>query len=654
MWTSDFSCRWARRIFAVTALIALFGTPQRSAGEQLVASSSLADMSLEELANVEIVSVSKRSERLSEAPASVFVITADDIRRSGATTLPDALRLAPNLQVAQASASGYAITARGFNSSSANKLLVLIDGRSVYTPLFSGVFWDAQGVMLEDIDRIEVISGPAGTLWGTNAVNGVINIITRSAAETQGTLLAAGGGNREIDGAVRYGATAGPDGHYRIYAQHLDRDHTFTASGTARDDAWHKTQAGFRADWNRTDDRITVEGNAYTGREGQPLPGTISISGLALALGTISISGENLNASWAHALNGGGNLTLHAYVDRTERTVPPTFAEGLTTFDVQFQHSLPSGPVHSLIWGGEFRYALDRLTNSDFFAFLPANVNQRWSSVFAQDEVKLRSDLRLILGARVERNDYTGTEFLPNVRLAWNVANDHLLWAAASRTVRAPSRFDTDVFVPGKPPFILVGGPNVVSEIANVYELGYRGQPAANVSYSITAFHADYDHLRTQEIAFKPSPFIFFANEKQGRTDGIEMWSTYQPSRSWRLSAGMTSLHERFSLKPGSNDASALGAAGSDPALTWLLRSSMDLPRQSEADVTVRHVSALSNPAVPAYTAVDIRLAWRPRPDLELSVTGQNLFDGGHGEFTDVATRTEIGRSVFFKILSRF
>lgn len=635
------------------ALLALLGMAKTSPAAQLAAN-SLADLSLEELANVEIVSVSKRAERLSDAPASVFVITADDIRRSGATTLPEALRLAPNLQVAQASASGYAITSRGFNSSSANKLLVLIDGRSVYTPLFSGVFWDAQGVMLEDIDRIEVISGPAGTLWGTNAVNGVINIITRTAAQTQGALVAAGGGNREVDGAVRYGGRAGQDGHYRMYAQYLDRDHTFTATGVPKDDAWHKTQAGFRIDWQHADDQLTVEGDAYTGREGQPLPGTISISGLALALGTISISGENVAAHWAHALENGGNLTLQAYLDRSERTVPPTFAEDLSIADVQVQHSLPATPVHLLIWGAEFRYAIDRLTNSDFFAFLPAHVNQRWSSVFAQDEVTLRDDLRLILGARIERNDYTGTEFLPNARLAWKPAPNHLVWAAASRTVRAPSRFDRDVFVPGKPPFLLVGGPNVVSETANVYEIGYRGQPAATISYSISAFHADYDHLRTQEVVLSPSPFVFFANDMEGSTDGVEMWGSYQASPSWRLNAGMTSLHEHLTLKPGSDDAAATGSSGRDPALTWLLRSSLDLPWESELDLTMRHVSALSNPAVPAYTAVDIRVAWRPRPDLELSITGQNLFDRGHGEFTDVSTRTEIGRSVFFKILSRF
>jgi iron complex outermembrane receptor protein len=650
---ANFAWSSVRRNWATIAVVALLGAAQASAAAQPVAS-TLADLSLEELANVEIVSVSKHAERLSDAPASVFVITADDIRRSGATTLPDALRLAPNLQVTQASASGYAITSRGFNSSSADKLLVLVDGRLVYTPLFSGVFWDAQGVMLEDIERIEVISGPAGTLWGTNAVNGVINIITRSAAQTQGALIAAGGGNREADGALRYGGTAGADGHYRVYAQYLDRDHTSTASGMPRDDAWHKTQAGFRADWQHADDQLTVEGNTYTGREGQPLPGTISISGVALALGTISISGENLGAHWAHALEGGGNLTLQAYLDRTERTVPPTFAEDLSIADVQFQHSLPPTGVHSLIWGAEFRYAIDRLTNSDFFAFLPAHVNQRWSSVFAQDEVALRNDLRLILGARVERNDYTGTEFLPNARLAWKLAPDHLLWAAASRTVRAPSRFDRDVFVPGKPPFLLIGGPDVVSEIANVYEIGYRGQPAATLSYSITAFHVDYDHLRTQQVVLSPSVFVFFANDMEGYTDGVEMWSSYQASSSWRLSAGMTSLRERLTLKPGSNDAAAPGAAGRDPALTWLLRSSLDLPRESELDVTMRHVSALANPAVPAYTAVDIRVAWRPRPNLELSVTGQNLFDSGHGEFTDVSTRTEIGRSVFFKILSRF
>jgi iron complex outermembrane receptor protein len=616
----------------------------------------LANLDLEDLMNIEITSVSKRPERIAEAAAAVYVITQEDIRRSGVTSLPDALRLAPNLQVARASASGYAISARGFNSSSANKLLVLIDGRSVYTPLFSGVFWDVQDVVLEDVERIEVISGPGGTLWGVNAVNGIVNVITRSAKNTQGGLAAVGVGSRENDVALRYGDTVGADGRYRVYGKYFDRNHTFTADGTTKDDTWHKGQAGFRTDWDRPGDQFMVQGNAYRGREGQPLPGSI-VTGASFTLGTISLSGANLTTRWGRALEGGSNVVVQAYYDRTERSVPPTFSETLDIVDVQFQHSMRLADTHAVVWGGEYRYGFDRLDNSSFFAFLPASVNQRWASLFAQDETTLAKDLRLTLGARLERNDYTGNEFLPNARLAWKFASDHLLWTAASRTVRAPSRLDRDAFVPRNPPpppFLLAGGPDFRSEVAKVFEVGYRGQPATSISYSVTVFHADYDHLHTQDIA--PSgTFLVFGNGMEGTTNGVEMWGNYQASRTWRLSAGLTGLRESLQLKPGSSDtANSVAQAGQNPAHSWMLRSSFDLPHRTEADVTVRHVSALSNPTVPAYTTGDVRCGWKPRQDLELSVTGQNLFGGRHAEFTGPSTRSELGPSVFFKILSRF
>lgn len=415
-------------------------------------SRDLADLSLEELANIPITSVSKRAERLSDAAASVFVITAEDIRRSGVTSLPEALRLAPNLQVAQSSSSGYAISARGFNGSSTNKLLVLIDGRSVYTPLFSGVFWDAQDVMLEDVERIEVISGPGGTLWGTNAVNGVINVITRSAKNTQGGLVAAGVGSREKHGALRYGDMVGADGSYRIYGKYFDRYHTSTANGSAVNDAWHMSQIGFRTDSGRAQDQFTVHGNVYSGKKQQAAPGTISLSGFPPALDDVPISGVNLTARWARLLESGSNLSLQAYYDRTERAVPFRFDETLDIFDVQFQHSLQPAGMHALVWGAEYRYGMDRVTNSNAFAFLPANVNQKWSSLFAQDEIALHKDLRFTLGSRIERNDYTGNEFLPSARLAWKFAPDHLLWTGASRAARSPSRLDRDAFTPENPP----------------------------------------------------------------------------------------------------------------------------------------------------------------------------------------------------------
>jgi iron complex outermembrane receptor protein len=626
-----------------------------AASDSRASAGDLSRLSLEELMDVEVTSVSKRPERLGGAAASIFVISAEDIRRSGVTTLPEALRLAPNLHVAQAHASGYAISARGFNNSAANKLLVLIDGRSVYTPLFSGVFWDVQDVLLEDIERIEVISGPGGTLWGTNAVNGVINVITRSSKDTHGGLAAAHAGNREFGGAIRYGGTFGADGSYRVYGKHLDHDRTATASGAAKTDSWHKSQAGFRADWGAGRDQFTLQGDVYRGSFGQPLPGTISVTGTALELDTISASGGNVIGRWSRSLEGGSSLMVQAYFDRTERTVPPTFSQTLNTTDVQFQHSLRPIGIHTLTWGAQHRYGMDRVTNSAIIAFLPARENQTWLSFFAQDEIALRDDVRLTLGARLERNDYTGYEFLPTARVAWNVTPDHLVWAAATRTVRAPSRLDRDTFVPGTAPFLLTGGPNVRSEIAKVYEIGYRGQPARQFSYSVTAFHADYDHLRTQEIA--PSgTSLFFSNLMEGETSGVEMWGTYQATSAWRLRGGLTLLNEKLRLKPGSNNVTAPRAQeGRDPERTWMLASSLDLPYRTEFDVRVRHVSELpGGPRVPAYTALDLRLGWKVRPDLELSVTGQNLFGSGHAEFTDPVTRTEFQRSVFIKALGRF
>ncbi len=612
----------------------------------------LANLSFEELANIHITSVSKKDERLADAAASVFVITQDEIRRSGVTSLPEALRLAPNLHVAQVSANSYAISARGFNNSAANKLLVLIDGRSVYTPLFSGVFWDVQNVMLDDVERIEVISGPGGTLWGTNAVNGVINVITHSAKDTQGGLAAASAGNRGANATLRYGGPLGTDGSYRIFAQHAARNHTETLAGTAVDDGSHMTQAGFRLDWARLGDQVSVQGNVYDGAEGQPAPGSI-VTGARFALGPIPLSGMNLLTRWERTLDQGAGLSLQLYYDGTKRTVPPTFSETLDIVDVQLQHALLQAGIHSPVWGAEYRYSMDRVGNSRFIAFLPANVDQKWVSLFAQDEMTLRDDLRLTVGARLERSDYTGNEVLPSTRLAWKVASDHLLWSAASRTVRAPSRLDRDTFVPGSAPFLLTGGANVRSEIANVYEVGYRGRPSSRLSYSATVFHTDYDHLRTQELA-PDRKSVFFSSEMEGRSSGIEMWGVYQASPKWRLSGGLTAQRERLRLKASSNDPTAVLAADKDPAHKWLLRSSLDLAGQSELDVTVRHVAALSNPGVPAYTTVDLRYAWRPRPNLELSLSAQNLGSKGHGEFTDVLTRSELDTRVFFKASTRF
>ena len=645
-------CRATGRLCRVAAfLLAALAASNASAAEP--APRNLADLSLEELGNIEVTSVSKRAEPLSDAPASVFVITGEDILRSGVTSLPEALRLAPNLMVARGSGSGYSIGARGFNNSAGNKVLVLIDGRTVYSPLFSGVFWDAQDVMLEDVERIEVISGPGGTLWGTNAVNSVINIISRSANNTEGGLIAAGGGNSESGTAVRYGGAIGADGNYRVYGKYVDRDHTSLASGGAVNDGGRRGQVGFRADWDRTRDRLTVQGDAYDGDADQPAPGMFTINGIS-RLNPISISGVNLLTRWGHRLDGGSSVTVQAYYDRTERNVPGTLDDTLDILDLQFQHSLLPIAAHAMAWGANYRYGKDRIVNDDFVAFLPANADQAWASLFAQDEVTLHEDVHLTLGARMERNDYTGNEFLPSARLAWKVAADHLLWTAASRTVRAPSRIDRDFFYPANgPPFLIQGGSEFRSEVAEVYEVGYRGQPLTRLTCSVTAFYTEYDHLRTLEIA--PSgTFLEFANEMDGRTSGVEMWVTYQGTANWRLGGGFTTLHKELQLKPGSDGLNGgINAEGNDPDYSWHLRSTHNLSEQWQLDAIVRGVAALPSPAVPAYVAVDLRLGWKSRRDLELSLTGQNLFDSAHAEFGNPLTRSELGRTVFFKVAAR-
>lgn len=611
----------------------------------------MADLSIEELANIQITSVSKKPESLGSAAASVFVITADDIRRSGAHSVPEALRLAPNLHVAQSNTAGHAITARGLNgsnNSAPNKLLVLIDGRSVYSPFFSGVFWDAQDLMLDDVERIEVVSGPGGTLWGVNAVNGVINIITRTAASTAGSLATLEAGTRGAEVGFRQGgATA--HGGWRVYGKHLERSHTEMASGARVNDARHQSQVGFRADWNLDADRFTINGNAYQGAAQQPEPGLISVTGASLKLGTVDTSGVNLTGSWTHRLADGGSLSLQAYLDHTKRTVPPTFSELLNIADVQFQHSLRPMGQHRIVWGANYRHSWDNVTNSDTIAFLPPEVEQDWASLFAQDEIDLRDDLRLTVGARIERNDYTGNEFLPTMRLSWQAAPAHSFWAAASRTVRAPSRLDADAYIPGRPPYLLRGGLRVRSEVAKVFELGYRGQPLTGLSYSATLFHNDYDHLRTQEI--DPGfTYITFDSLMEGKANGIEMWGSYQATPAWRLSAGLTALHQSMQLKAGSNDLAGPGTAGKDPSHTMQLRSTYNLALGKELEVAVRKVAALENPAVPAYTAVDARFGWQVNPEFEVSVTAQNI-NGDHAEYGPVATRSEIPRSVAVRLV---
>ena len=623
---------------AWTVLALTAGTASAAA---LLASADLAELSLEQLGDIVVTSVSRREERLSDAAASIYVITNSDIRRSGATSIPEALRLAPNLDVARADTNQYAISARGFNNVLANKMLVLIDGRTVYTPLFSGVFWEAQDVMLEDVDRIEVISGPGATQWGANAVNGVINIITRSASATQGTLASISAGTRESGGAARYGGklgdSFGDNGYYRVYGKYFDRQHSNLFSGVGVRDASQRGQMGFRADWARERDEFTVQGDAYEGDIDQ-VPSERTISG------------ANLLGRWNRALGDGSSLHLQGYYDRTERFHPNTFRETLDTLDLEFQHALKTGGSHRLQWGGGYRRSNDRVDNFPANAFMPATRDMSWGNVFAQDEIALRSDLQLTLGAKAEHNPYTGMEFLPSARLGWHLSDTRLLWGSLSRAVRAPSRIDRELFIPGAPPFLLAGGPDFQSEVSRVMELGYRSQPSKVLSYSATLFHHDIDKLRS--LGTSPAGLVW-QNNLEGRTTGVEAWGVWQAASRWRLSGGFVVMQQRLRVKPGTVDLGGLASLGNDPSHWWSLRSAWDISDQLELDVMLRHVGSRSTPRVPSYNVADARMGWRLSRKLELALTLQNLFDPNHAEWGVAGNRAQSERGALLTLVWR-
>ena len=628
-----------------TALVAALLAAPVAAAVVPAQDEDIAELSLEELANIQVTSVSRRSEPLSDAAASIFVITGNDIRRAGATSLPEALRLAPNLQVARVDARNYAVTARGYSSPFENKLLVLIDGRTVYSPLFSGVFWDVQDVVLDDVARIEVISGPGATLWGANAVNGVINIITKSSAATQGALLAATIGRDARDGAVRYGGRLAGDGHYRAYAKHAENDDTHTATGATSQTGWHRDQAGFRTDWGHSAHGLTVQGDVYDAQLRQA--GTPNIR----------VAGANLLGRGARTFADGSSATVQLYWDHTERDQPRAFHERLDTFDLQVQHAVRIRGNH-IVWGGGYRLGRDRVENGPAFGFLPGTLDLHWANLFAQDEIALRDDLRLTAGLKIEDNNYTGVEVLPTLRLAWNPRPASLVWTSLSRAVRAPSRIDRDFYSPikprvvnGVPQYAVAGGPGFESETAKVFELGYRAQPSATLSYATTLFFSRYDRLRTLEP--NPSgPGSVFENQADGLTRGIEAWASWQAADAWRLSGGGVVQRVGTTLRPGSRDLTGTtGLFTSDPTHYWQVRSSYDIGAGQEFDVTLRHVGALPRPAVPAYTAVDARWGWRIRPGVDLSIIGHNLFDPRHAESGAPATRSEYERALAVRVV---
>jgi iron complex outermembrane recepter protein len=617
----------------------------------------LADLDIEQLAKTPVVvpamdtpvtSVSKQESTVGHSAAAIFVITPEMIRRSGATCIPETLRMVPGMEVARIDSNKWAITCRGFNGLYANKLLVLIDGRTVYTPVFSGVYWDTQDVVMEDIERIEVIRGPGGTLWGANAVNGVINVITKKAKDTQGAYVMAGGGTDEkFFDAIRYGGKIGDDGFYRIYGKHFDRG-TFFSPDSQPDDAWRQGRFGFRTDLNLDREHansLTVQGDYYTGASGFRDYLTIpDVPFTELVEGKEHVSGENVLARLRHVYNEDSDWALQVYFDQYQRDNYST-NQLVKTFDVDYQYRFPLTERQKITCGAGFRGIHDRLEPVIPFSlqFVPPERTYNLTSQFIQDEIALVADrLDLTMGVKMEQNDFTGFEVQPTARLIWMPDRRHSVWGAVSRAVRTPSRADDDLvstFPPDQPYVFprVYGSRSMQSEELIAYEIGYRAQSTERFSWDIAAFYNVYERLRTASYGDpvpedEPLPVheiipMVMNNDASARTYGVEMTGNWSITDTWRLYGQYTFFYLRMQNNP-------LGIGeGVDPRNQTYLRSSWDLSRDLEFDLIARYVDALEGIDVPSYISMDLRLGWRPQKHLELAVVGQNLLNNQHQEF---------------------
>lgn len=619
----------------ITALLACFSSFSVDAKQQF-STEELLSLSLEQLATIKVSTVSKQDESLLNAAASIYVITQNDIHNAGVTTIPEALRLAPNLHVARGDAGQYAISARGFNSALGNKMLVLIDGRTIYSPFFAGVFWITQDILMEDIERIEVISGPGGTMWGSNAVNGVINIITHNAADTQGALATVNGASSERSASARYGGKLGDNGYYRVYAKKMSVDHTERANGTAVPDGFDRTRVGFRTDWAGDNYQATVQGDLYDGTSEQANPGETTFSG------------HNLLGRFTRQFENHSELRVQSYYDLAVRDNQKVFKDEMEIYDLELQYASPFLSKSRLLVGGGYRFAKDHTTNNNpFLSFLPENKNLKWSNFFIQQETPLLPNLDLTLGAKWETNVYTGTEFLPNLRLAWHPQKDGLLWSEISRAVRSPARLDRDFSIPI---LGINGGPDFQSEVSSVLEIGYRAQPAKTLSYSFTAFYHQHDKQRSGEPDTTKPGFVV-SNTIEGSTKGVEGWFHYQAMPQWRLSGGFIEQRQDLRNKPGSLDPKGPSALENDPKHILNLQSTYNVNKNQQLFVLARYVSELPNPQAPAYTAIDARYSWQLTKECELALSIQNLFDSQHGEFGDPAVNSQYAQTAAISLL---
>jgi len=641
-------------------------------------------MSMEDLMNMQVTSVSKRTQKVADAAAAIFVITQDDIRRSGANSIPEALRLVPGLQVARIDQNKWAIGSRGFNGRFDNKLLVLIDGRSVYTPLFSGVYWNVQDVMLEDVDRIEVIRGPGATLWGANAVNGVINVITKKAKSTQSAVVTAGAGTEErAAGGVRYGGKVGDNSYFRAYTKYFNWGPSAYPSGMTAHDGWDALRGGFRADWTPAGaNSFTLQGDIYRSRFNE----TLTVASLSAPYSNTfpndgKYSGGNILGRWNHTSEG-SSISLQMYYDNTTITDHSLFGDHQNIFDIDFQHGFHAGDSQQFVWGLGYRSIRDKNDPSFTVSLDPNRVTLNQFSAFLQDEISLVDNrLQITLGSKFERNKFTGIEIEPNARLLWNLTPNQSIWTAVSRAVRTPAlteeglRLNSAVIPPGTPsnpaplPAVVAvfGSHQFNSEDLLAYEVGYRAQVTSNLTFDLATFYNNYTNLRSAEpgtpfVEGSPAPTdivipFVAANKMSGGTYGVELFADWKVVPKWRLAGSYSYLQMNIHKNSDSLDPTPDNPNGSSPRHQWYLRSSVDLPKHFEQDTTLRFVDHLPSLGLPGYYSLDAHLGWRPVTKLELSIGGQNLLNNRHLEFMPDFVNTSptvVKRSIFGSITVKF
>lgn len=597
----------------------------------------LSGFSLEDLANVVVTSVSKKAESKNSAAAAIYVLTGEEIRAHGVRSLPEALRLVPGLSVARTDSQNWAVSARGFNSFLADKMEVVLDGRSLYTPLFSGVFWDAQATLIDDIERIEVIRGPGASVWGANAVNGVINIVTKSSLYTQGNVANLGVGTEDSHISMRHGGKVGNSGNYRIYAQGSDYDSTEMPQGMDGQDDWDLAQTGFRTDWALdSDSDLTVQGDAYEGElESQQDMG--------------EISGFNLLGRWNRKLGADSGLSVQTYFEHIERIFPGQFDEDRDQFDLEIVHNFTLGQRQEIVWGASYRRSSDDIKSfpGSTTAFDPAADTLETLGIFVQDQIPLSATTELTLGTKIEENDYTGTEVQPTVRIAWSPDALHTLWGSVSRAVRTPNRLDRAVNIMG-----FTGSEDFDSEVAVSYEAGYRFPFGENANVDLAAFYVDYDELRAVDVSGPPP--LFTANLGEATSRGIEASALWIPSsRSrWLFAYRYLDIDYEFPAT------SIGGEIGADPSHEAFIRSTYAIKDNLDVTGMLRYVDDLefdqsTGPVsnVSSYTELNLGLIYRISPNLEWSVHGENLLSDSHQEFSG---NHEIERSVFTQLKWRF